>query len=371
MSREPSTQSNAGRTTSRRTPQGAAQESHLARLREAKRYPFEFKSPDNLAKQVLASGILDLVAADKAAQASIPRQEAKIDEILRRLSQSESVPLDTLRAILSSMGEAAASYDAGEIEQKLGAKAAEFRELNDRLNRLSNADPVVTQLRAEASAALASGLFDRADQFLADAEARDLSGLEDIEALARQKRLSAADSRAQRGAAALLRVNADAYRQTAAHYREASRIAAAVDATKARDYLRLQACALLRLGDEFGDNLALLEAINILQTTAAGDRAADPLDWAQTRNNLGAILQTLGLRESGTARLEEAVPAYRAALQESTRERSPHQWATTQNNLGNALSSLCERESGTARLEEAVEAYRAALQKWTRESVPL
>ena len=87
----------------------AAQEAHLARLREAKRYPFEFKSLDDLAKQVLASGILDLLAEDKAAQASVPRQEAKIDEILRRLSQSESVPLDTLRAILASMGEAADS----------------------------------------------------------------------------------------------------------------------------------------------------------------------------------------------------------------------------------------------------------------------
>jgi hypothetical protein len=31
-------------------------------------------------------------------------------------------------------------------------------------------------------------------------------------------------------------------------------------------------------------------------------------------------------------------------------------------NLGNALSALGERESGTARLEEAVLAYRAALE---------
>ena len=66
---------------------------------------------------------------------------------------------------------------------------------------------------------------------------------------------------------------------------------------------------------------------------------------------------TLGERESGTARLEEAVAAYRAALQEITRERVPLDWATTQNNLGNALSTLGERESGTARLEEAVAAY--------------
>jgi Tetratricopeptide repeat len=34
----------------------------------------------------------------------------------------------------------------------------------------------------------------------------------------------------------------------------------------------------------------------------------------------------------------------------------------TQNNLGAALSMFGERESGTARLEEAVAAYRAALQ---------
>ena len=36
----------------------------------------------------------------------------------------------------------------------------------------------------------------------------------------------------------------------------------------------------------------------------------------------------------------------------------------TQNNLGTALSSLGERDSGTARLEEAVAAYRAALAEY-------
>ena len=81
--------------------------------------------------------------------------------------------------------------------------------------------------------------------------------------------------------------------------------------------------------------------------------------------------RTLGERESGTARLEEAVAAYRDALKERTRERVPLDWATTQNNLGNALATLGERESGTARLEEAVAAYRDALKEWTRERVPL
>ena len=43
------------------------------------------------------------------------------------------------------------------------------------------------------------------------------------------------------------------------------------------------------------------------------------------------------------------------------RERVPLDWAMTQNNLGNALARLGERESGTARLEEAVAAFDASL----------
>ena len=90
-----------------------------------------------------------------------------------------------------------------------------------------------------------------------------------------------------------------------------------------------------------------------------------------TQHNLGSALAALGQRERGTARLEEAVAAFRAALQERSRERVPLNWAATQNNLGYALETLGARESGTARLEEAVTAYHGALQEWTRERVPL
>jgi len=65
-----------------------------------------------------------------------------------------------------------------------------------------------------------------------------------------------------------------------------------------------------------------------------------PLDWATTQNNLGAALQTLGARESDTKHLEEAVAAYRATLEERTRERVPLQWAQTQKNLKIVLDLL-------------------------------
>jgi tetratricopeptide (TPR) repeat protein len=92
---------------------------------------------------------------------------------------------------------------------------------------------------------------------------------------------------------------------------------------------------------------------------------------AKTQSNLGAALYLLGKRESGTAKLEAAVAAYREALKELTRQRAPFFWAMTQENLGVALRSLGERESGTTNLEAAVVAHREALTERTRDRAPL
>jgi len=130
--------------------------------------------------------------------------------------------------------------------------------------------------------------------------------------------------------------------------------------------------ALWTFGERESGTALLQEAVTAYRAALEEvTRERVPLDWATAQMNLGNALLTLGQRESGTARLEEALAAYRAALQERTRERVPLGWAMTQMNLGNALRTLGERESGTARLEEAVTAYRAALEERTRERVPL
>ena len=72
----------------------------------------------------------------------------------------------------------------------------------------------------------------------------------------------------------------------------------------------------------------------------------------------------LGERENGTARLEEAVAAYRAALEERTRQRVPLEWAMTQKNLGTALLVLGGRENGTARWRRR---WRRIAPRWRRE----
>jgi ATP-dependent helicase YprA (DUF1998 family) len=56
--------------------------------------------------------------------------------------------------------------------------------------------------------------------------------------------------------------------------------------------------------------------------------------------NLGNALLTLGERESGTARLKEAVAACHAALEEVTREAAPLWYDIAQQNLALCLALL-------------------------------
>ena len=94
-------------------------------------------------------------------------------------------------------------------------------------------------------------------------------------------------------------------------------------------------------GEAKGINFSLSIAIELARRMVA--TAHDSTERGTAANLLGNALVRLGERESGTEKLEQAVVAYRAALEEWTRERVPLDWATTQNNLGNALRSLGER----------------------------
>lgn len=130
--------------------------------------------------------------------------------------------------------------------------------------------------------------------------------------------------------------------------------------------------ALQTLGERESEPNRLEQAVVAYQAALQEyTRERAPLDWAVTQNNLGAALAVLGQRESGTGRLEQAVSAYEAALQLLTRESTPLQWAATQNNLGAALAALGELKGDVIRLEQAVAAFEAALKERTRERMPL
>ena len=83
-----------------------------------------------------------------------------------------------------------------------------------------------------------------------------------------------------------------------------------------------------------------------------------------TQNDLGNALEAIGERESGTARLEEAVTAYRAALEELTRDRVPLDWAYSEHGLAGTLAALAERQKSDLLMTEAVEAMRSAVEHY-------
>jgi hypothetical protein len=90
-------------------------------------------------------------------------------------------------------------------------------------------------------------------------------------------------------------------------------------------------------------------------------RTRVPLHWTLTQSNLGNALRQLGERESGTARLEEAVVAYGDALMERTRERVPLDWAESLGNQGVTLMRLAERTKDQTMAETALQQIEAAL----------
>ena len=130
--------------------------------------------------------------------------------------------------------------------------------------------------------------------------------------------------------------------------------------------------ALATIGERERGNERLEQAVAAyLAALALYDRERWPLRRAQAQHNLGNVLFFLGERESGTERLERAMDAYRATLDEFTPERTPQLWAMAQVNLCRAFGILGHRQRDSVRVERAVRACRDALDGLNPDQRPL
>lgn len=250
-------------------------------------------------------------------------------------------------------------------DEQLGAKLVEianhFANLKSRVSEEAGDSSTIVALKLQIQKAVDAGELARVDTLLEEIEREQRHDVE-------RSAISLAGTLARRAEIALTRLR---YDEAARHFASAAAILPfGIDHNCQRiSYLNSEAAALYQQGEEFGDNAALLSAIERYQRLVTlSPRARVPLDWAQTQSNLGNVLRTLGTREGGTARLEEAVAACRAALEERTRVRVPLNWGESQNNLGAALWMLGKRKNSTALLEKAVAAFRAALEEITPET---
>ena len=100
-------------------------------------------------------------------------------------------------------------------------------------------------------------------------------------------------------------------------------------------------------------------------------REGEATHWAAAQHDLGRALKNLA-DHTGDARLyEEAIAAYRQALEVYTRDARPEDWAMAQNNLGCALDSFADQTGDVKRYEEAIATYRLALEVQTRDAMPV
>jgi tetratricopeptide (TPR) repeat protein len=238
----------------------AAQAAHLARLKTMGRYPgCTLTTPDNLAKHILSSAILDLlVKAEVVADYGKPEQLKQVTEAavkgatgpqvdrITEISKTLGVTEDAAKTLLKIVGEDPSIPD-DKLAEALTKVAGDYKRLQAQVAALNPDNPTAQALVDEAKPEIDAGHFERA------------------------------------------------------HARA--------------EYLLDQADALYRQGDERGDNAALRGSIEAYQAALEEcTRERVSLGRAMIQNNLGNALQALGERESRMARLEEAVAAYRAAL---------------------------------------------------------
>jgi hypothetical protein len=324
----------------------AAQVQHLARLEAVRRYPgCAFASPADLAKHIAYTAILDLLVKDYAEAEARERAVAEgfIREMAKKVAGDQNLDLDGMKQAVRNAIEIYEKEIAGGQDQ-------------------TNIDAIVDQALARARALVDKGKFALARATLRKAgeemrreeeerRERYVLGMTALYNRERDIALAAYDGEAAAEAIVAL--------AEALHGANVALI---------HEFLNAEAATLYEYGRDRGSNVHLVASLALRRKLLA---SASGEERGTARHNLGVVLWTLGERDSGPTRLDEAVVTYREALKELTRERAPHDWAATQTNLGSALARLGERENGTARLDESVTAFREALKELTRERAPL
>jgi hypothetical protein len=311
----------------------AAQATHLRRLNSERRYPgCKFASPDDLAKHIAYTAILDLLVKDYAKEEARARVVAEgfIREMAGKVAADQSLDFEGMKR---------AVRNAIEIyREEIGRTQTNLGVIVDRA--LANAKRLLDEGKARSARAT---LRQAADQLRVKEEAR---------------RREEQERRTQYAESVTTLYGRERDFALAAYGGEAAADAVVVmaqalhgnDIRPHRELLIAEGNKLEEFGDQRGSNVHLVAAIAVRRATLR--LAATPDEIGSDQINLGNALCRLGDRESGTARLEEAVVAYRDALKERTRDRAPLDWATTQMNLGTALQTLGARESGVVGGEE-------------------
>ena len=384
--------------------------SYLLRTLDAK-IPFETRVTVGVVNQ-RADRLEEMVAKHGSTIDAFMTLLSKADLIAR--AEDRGLTIVQIENLLTRFGHAGAPID--EAEKLLLDAADQLQRVRTRLTQLSDADPDVARLKAEALDAIEQGDLDAARGFLRKAAERDLEAVQELEKNRRTRRLSASDSVVQ---LARLASAEAAFKEAAAEFGRAARIAEPVDLDTAWWHWIDAAEAHARSAQVFPDiaasraavetvrrhnlPLALLTADAMKLQRARYELALNLLDLAERVSDPEAIAlraealiearlayealddgASCGLRvsviiqiadiqlavarvtsgEEGLVANRTAVAGYEQAL-DLAKRGAVDSVAVCESKLGTALRSLYDRVSepeATAVLDAAITAYRRALE---------
>lgn len=285
-------------------------------------------------------------------------EKGSLEQALSDLQTLTRAQLETL----ASRFELDKPYEAsdGALIEFLTNTAQDYRALRTEVDAIDEGVKALSNLKTSAMAAFDSGDLDEVETLLSR-----------VQEIAKDEAAKAAEIRAD---AALLRQRVDFARALLLDAADSFAIVDPLEPARRRNTYGLK---FVHHGLRYGGDGLRIAAEFLEKCTEIADREGDDILRGKALSNLGGALQTQGTRTAGaecTALLEQAVTAYRAALEVRTRETHPEQWAMTQNNLANALEIQGSRTAGpeaAALLAQAVIACRAAQEVRKRETHPV
>ena len=269
------------------------------------------------------------------------------------------VSMDALYGMLSALGQDAPDNPA-ELDRLLREQTEKLKDLIAERDLLKSVDPEIVRLSRLADQAIDEGALNTALRLVERAKARvgELEKtVDEAEAELRSRRIEFAEVYARSAETYALGFD---HLQAAEDYENAFRQVERWDDRLAWEYRDLELRSLLEQDNVHGDDAALKKAVALGQETLRSTSVSPSRhDWAATQNNLGNALLALGQREVGTGRLEDAVIAFRAALEVYAGERAALEQADRDSKRG-AGHTDAERASGAADVQHA---YAAILVK--------
>jgi transcriptional regulator with XRE-family HTH domain len=277
---------------------------------------------------------------------------------------ASGLPARLLEKLVRHFGAEMPEATEEDLEVFLMAKAEEFREMRQRLEKLAATEGRISELVNAANAALGEGDFETADELLKEAEAVQMQS-STILAVTKQ-----AELRIERGKAALVNGEVAA---AAVHFERSSRYFSGIDPENRHEC----AMQLRYYGYRYKNAEALYEARAALHRNLdvwGEDEHGE--QWCRTKNALGGTswrLSQFDVPEHSVQHLTDAKQHYKGVRTRCSEEILPKAFATAGLDLANVYSdckTATSVDNYASNLQKALSLQLSALRVFSKAEDP-